>query len=469
MNPRPNVLLVVSDTLRSSHLGCYGNDLVRTPNMDSLAKEGTRFTSAFPESLPTIPVRRAIHTGRRAYPFRDYRPVKWDIVSCPGWQPMNNDEDTLAENLAGAGYQTGLTTDSFPYFAPGFNFTRGFWQWDFIRGQQQDRWRSPHRVSDDILKRYGDPAVLRRDVHSILPMHVANTAHVKEEGDTSTARTFKSGMRFLEENRDGQPFYLLVDCFDPHEPWEAPEEYYRMYGDPDYDGRRIVVVPYGPAHELDYTPEEVAFVKAQYCALVTLVDTWLGKMLKRLAELGLDDNTAVILTSDHGTNLWDNPRNVIGKPEDAMYPGVMRVPLIARLPGMDPGRTCDELVYDTDVTATIYDLAGVRPAQEIHGQSLLPLIEGKEGWQGRPYVTCRYGNSLCYVDGETWLLTNIDGKLQELYDPRSDPDCMHDLAAGSDPSIFRRAWDRLLTDAGGSFPDYRVRERTDALGRKTPE
>jgi len=70
-------------------------------------------------------VRKALHTGRRAYPFKNYRPVKWDIVSLPGWQPMDNAEDTLAENLAASGYQTGLVTDTLPYFAPGFNFTRG--------------------------------------------------------------------------------------------------------------------------------------------------------------------------------------------------------------------------------------------------------------------------------------------------------------------------------------------------------
>src|SRR5512143_1054654 len=109
---RPNIIVVMSDTLRTAHLGCYGNSRIRTPNIDSFAQRGLRFTRAYPESLPTIPVRRALHTGRRAYPFRDYRPVKWDIVSLPGWQPMANEEDTLAENLAQAGYETGFVTDT---------------------------------------------------------------------------------------------------------------------------------------------------------------------------------------------------------------------------------------------------------------------------------------------------------------------------------------------------------------------
>ena len=122
-----------------------------TPNIDAFAARSVLFERAYPESLPTIPVRRAMHTGRRAYPFRDYRPVKWDIVYLPGWQAIDNDEDTLAEGLAAEGYHTGFVTDTLPYFAPGFNFQRGFWQWEYVRGQQQDRWRSPFTVSAERM------------------------------------------------------------------------------------------------------------------------------------------------------------------------------------------------------------------------------------------------------------------------------------------------------------------------------
>ena len=329
---QPNILVVMSDTLRAAHLGCYGNGQVHTPNIDAFARRAVRFTRAYPESLPTIPVRRALHTGRRAYPFRDYRPVKWDIVYLPGWQATDNAEDTLAENLAGAGYQTGFVSDTLPYFAPGFNFQRGFWQWEYIRGQQQDRWRSPYSVSRERLARYGDPDELMSNAHSLVPMHLANTADVRGEEDTSTARTFQWAMRFLEDNVAGQPFYLLVDCFDPHEPWEAPESYYRLYGDPNYSGRRIVHCRYGPAASFGYMPEEIAYVRAQYSGLVSLVDAWFGRLMAKLDALGLAEETYVFLISDHGTNFTDNANGVIGKPANAMYPGVMQLPLLARLP-----------------------------------------------------------------------------------------------------------------------------------------
>ena len=464
---KPNIVLIVSDTLRTAHLGCYGNPNIQTPNIDSFAKRAMRFTRAYPESLPTIPVRRALHTGRRAYPFGNYRPVKWDIVYLPGWQAINNEEDTLAENLATVvEYQTGFVTDTLPYFAPGFNFQRGFWQWEFIRGQQQDRWRSPFAVSRERLNRYGNPDELQKNIHSLVPMHLANTAHVKDESDTTTARTFKWAMDFLEDNQTGQPFYLMVDCFDPHEPWEAPEKYYQLYGNPDYNGRRIVHCGYGPAEQFGYTAEEIDYVEAQYCGLVTLVDAWFGKFMAKLDELGLSENTAVFFISDHGTNFCDNPRNVIGKPANAMYPGVMHLPLLIRLPDeTGAGQVNDALVYNLDLTATIYALAGLNSDQGIDGKSLMLLLTGGGSWEPRDYVTCRYANSLCYIDGQHWILTDIDGQLQELFDLKSDPNCKHDIKDKVDSAIFERAWQRLLQDAGGSFPDYRERKRTDAIGQ----
>ena len=463
---RPNILIVMTDTFRTSHVGCYGSTKVHTPHIDAFAAGAMRFTRAYPESLPTIPVRRAIHTGRRAYPFRNYKPVKWDIVYLPGWQAMDNDEDTLAENLAAAGYHTGFVTDTLPYFAPGFNFQRGFWQWEYIRGQQQDRWRSPFSVPPERLARYVSLPELPKGIHSLVPYHLANTSHVRDESDTSTARTFRWAMDFLEDNTAGQPFYLLVDCFDPHEPWEAPENYYRMYGDPSYPERRIVHCGYGPAQRFGYTPGEIAYVEAQYCGLCSLVDTWFGKLLIRLDQLGLSNNTAVFFISDHGTNFCDNPRNVIGKPDDAMYPGVVHLPFIARLPGRSDGAACSELVYNTDLVATVYELAGVASRQGIDGRSLMPLLAGRGSWTRREYVTSRYNHSLVYINDRTHLLTNVDARPQEAFDLECDLACRNPLPEAETKARLKLAWQRLMDDAAGEMPDYRVMKQTDAIGQK---
>jgi arylsulfatase A-like enzyme len=466
MRDRPNIILVISDTLRTAYLGCYGNERVRTPHIDAFAASGTRFTNAYPEALPTIPVRRTMHTGRRVFPFRDYRPVPWDIVYLPGWQPMDPGEDTLAENLAGSGYHTGFVTDTLPYFAPGFNFTRGFQQWEFVRGQQQDRWKSGFTVSPEAWSRYAHTLKAGESPDHLVRMHLANTAHVKSEEDTSTARVFRWACDFLEDNTPGQPFYLLVDCFDPHEPWEAPEAYYKEYGDPDFDEKKIIHSHYGPAEEFGYSLAQIEDVKAHYSGLVSLVDAWFGQLMAKLDALGLSENTAVFFMGDHGTNFCENPRNVIGKPHHAMYPGVMHLPLIARLPAASKGAVSDELVYDLDVTASIYDLARVASKDGIEGKSLLPLLDGAGEWQPRDYVTCGYNWSLSCIDRESWVLTNIDGDHQEAFDRVADPGCQAPLPDAEARPLFERAWERLCADAGGPFPDYRERSQTDAIGQR---
>lgn len=461
---RVNIVVIIVDTLRAGHLGCYGNTEVRTPNIDAFAQQSVRFTRAYPESLPTIPVRRALHTGRRAYPFRDWKDFKWGTVSMPGWQPISEEEDTLAENLASTGYQTGFVCTTQHCWNPGFNFQRGFWQWHFVRGySSEDRWCSPFAVPLDALRPYGDPETLMNKPHQGAPMTLANRGLAMIDEETATAEAFQWAADFLEDNRD-QRFYLQVDSFAPHEPWEAPEKYYLMYGDPDYRGVKYLETPYGPADR--YSQDEIAYVKAHYSGLVSHVDHWFGKFMQRLNSLGLTDKTAVLFISDHGTNFCENPRNVIAKPPDAMYPGVMQLPFLVRMPDeASAGTLRSELVYNLDLTATAYDLANITSEVGIHGQSVLPLVRKTAGWKPRSHVSCRYANSLCYIDDDTWALGNIDGDMQEVFDLTSDPNCMVILEESEARNRWKGAWECLLSDAGGQFPDYRTSRTTDALGR----
>ena len=466
MTEKPNIVVVMFDTLRAAHVGCYGNREMRTPHLDAFAQRSTRFTRAFPESLPTIPVRRALHTGRRAFPFRDYKHLKWGTVRLPGWQPMADEEDTLAETLADNGYHTGFVCTTQHCWNPGYNFQRGFWQWEFARGYSgEDKWGSPFGVPREAMVEYGDPDTLlsRPYAGGGAPMVLANRGLAMVDEQTATAKAFQWAARFLEDNQR-HPFYLLIDSFAPHEPWEAPREYYLMYGDPNYRGTRYLGSCYGPADR--YSNEEIGYIKANYAGLVTHCDRWFGQFMATLDALGLAQNTAVIVTSDHGTNFCENPRNVIGKPSNSMYHGVMDLPLLVRLPDEAGAETtCDTLVYNHDTTATVYDLAGLESRDGIDGQSLLPLTNGDGHWRSREYVTCRYANSLCYIDGRTWALGDIDGEVQELFDLDADPDCREPLPEQEARARWAPAWRRLLDDAGGVFPDYRGGAHTDALGR----
>ena len=113
-----NVILVILDSLRKDHIGVYGNDTIQTPNLDALAKESLRFTRAYPESLPTICARRAIHTGLRTWPFRNFVRLPGETFQPLGWQPIPQDQVTLSEILLNAGYSTALYSDTQPLFPP---------------------------------------------------------------------------------------------------------------------------------------------------------------------------------------------------------------------------------------------------------------------------------------------------------------------------------------------------------------
>jgi arylsulfatase A-like enzyme len=453
-----NIVVVVSDTLRTAYLGAYGNEWIHTPNLDRFAQESVRFTNAHPECLPTIPTRRTLHSGRRAFPFRDYRPVPWDNVYIPGWQPMSPDEGTIAEALVRQGYHTGFFGDVPHYFVPGMNFTRGFRQWEFVRGQAEDRYRAVAHADPASISRYhGGEERIRA--------HLVNVQPEQPEETWPTVRTFRGAIQFVEQNYSNSPFYLYVDSFTPHETWEAPLHYYDLYGSREDREPIWLNVPYGPIDRNPEVEDRLPSVRANYAGLVTMVDTWFGKLIDTIDRLRLRENTLVIFLSDHGTNFGENPDRVTGKPADFMYPGTMDIPMLLRHPeGTGSGSVCDTFVYTLDVPATVIDASGVEPLGEIQGQSLLPLAEGTSKSQAREYLTCRYGNSVWYKDRANWFFSGVDFQNPRLFDLEADATCQRNIAAqGADRIAL--AQERILADAGGGLQSYTRKGTTDALGR----
>ena len=443
---RWNILVVVSDTLRTAYLGPYGNTAIQTPNLDRFAKESALFERAYPEALPTIPTRRTLHSGRRAFPFRDYKPVPWDNVYLAGWQPMSPEEGTIAEALDQAGYHCGFVSDVPHYFVPAQNFTRGFRQWDFVRGNAEDRYRSPAPYAADRIK--------SRYESARGPMHVANLGGFEpDEMDFATPRTFRSAIKFLEENQSSSPFYLYVDTFHPHESWEAPRKYYELYRDLGYRGKTRLTVPYSTLHQHPLPEAGLDDIRAHYSGLVTMVDHWFGQLLDKLSETEKENETLVVFLSDHGTNFADNLESVTGKPASALYPGTMHIPLLVRHPKRNgAGKRYQELVYTLDVPATVCAVAGTEPENGVEGRNLLPLLEGGH-FESREYLTCRYSNCVWYRDEKNWFFSNVHWENARLFDMESS-DPFGETIARSAPDRVRQAQRRILQDAGGELPKY---------------
>ena len=439
-----NVVLVIIDSLRRDHVGCYGNEWIQTPNLDALAAESVRFSHVYPESLPTLEARQSIHTGNRLFPFRDHQSRKGDEVRWAGWHPIGEDQITLAEIMAHAGYRTGLVTDGFHQFKPSMNFHRGFQQFQWIRGQQDDWWQSPARVAGTDISPFLHPTLEGTRREDELRRYLSNVLDRRYEEDFFTPRVFREGMRFLEDNYR-ENFFLVVDCFDPHEPFDPPRWYSELY-DPGYEGREITWPIYGPCDWM--TPAEIAHTRALYAGEVTMLDRWLGVFVDRLRDLAVLDETLLIVVSDHGHSLGE--RGIMGKLEDYQYPELVDIIMLAREPGgKGAGTVVDEFVYDHDLLPTIAAWAGVDLPVPVDGIDLWPVIEG--AGSGRDFVTCSMGEYVRYQDREFHFMARNDGSEQQLFSPADDPGLENNLV-DSMPDVGSRLFESIVADAGGPLP-----------------
>lgn len=451
--PDVNVVVVIVDSLRKDHVGAYGSDRARTPNMDALARESLLFTHAFPESLPTIPARRAIHTGLRSFPFRDWNPPGEDFVNLYGWQPIPEPQTTLAETLRGAGFNTLLVTDTLHMFRPFYNFHRGFQVFHFVRGQERDffkpLWMGSERRMENAL--IGGPS--KDHMEEILRQYFANVSGRRSEEDWFAPQVFMRAAEFLEgAARSGERFFMVVDAYDPHEPWDAPEEYVALY-DEGYEGPEPMSASSGDSGWL--TERQLQRMRALYAAEVTMTDRWLGHFLDKFEELNLGEDTLLLFLSDHGHAFGEH--GVAGKVPSAMYPEIVEVPFMIRHPeGKGRGTRSDYHASTHDVAPTVLGYLGLKPEGELDGEDLSVIFDGGAP-AARPYVTASYHNQVWARDGEHVMMSRNDGASARLYDIREDPGQTRDVASERPETVKRMFTDYVLKDAGGRpLPTYDV-------------
>jgi len=439
-----NLLLVILDSLRRDHVGCYGNDWIETPSLDAFSKESFIFESAFPESLPTIPVRRAIHTGKRTFPFKNYKPVKGDHVKVYGWQPIPEDQTTLAEILRHHGYRTAFITDTYHQFKPSMNFHRGFDEWRWLRGQESDAFNS--NLAASVEKHLSSSG---KGNKKLLRKYLANTAGRREEKDWFAPKVFSEGMRWLRENRSAEKFFLCVDSFDPHEPWDPPQPYVDLY-DPEYEGKEVITPMYRDWREY-LSEDELRHMRALYAGEVTMVDRWFGKLIGVLDELELKENTLIVVISDHGHQLGEH--GFTGKVPRGLYPELMEIPLIIRTPqGEGQGKHVSPLVYNHDIFPTILSFLELVVPDPPDGIDLKGVMLG-ESSRTRPYVTSGFNNYSWITDEKYTLICRSDGAEKELYDRGKDRKQSKNIVA-EEAEEAERLYSLLIHEAGGRLPDY---------------
>ena len=449
-----NVVLIIIDTLRQDYVGCYGNKWIKTPYIDSLAKESVLFTHAYPESLPTLQVRRVLQTGCRIFPFIGHRAYKGNLfVGAPGWGPVSEERDTIAEILQRHGYRTAFITDTYHQFKPSMNFHRGFDEWTWIRGQERDPYRSGPTPSQEKIENH-IPENLRTKTRGagvkftdFIVKYLTNAAERCYEEDYFPARVFKAGATWLERNQDAEKFFLVLDSFDPHEPWDPPTSYRKLY-DPKGDTIDLLSSLYGPADQV--SQHVLKRLRANYAGEVTLVDRWLGYFLEKMRNLGLMDDTLIAVISDHGHCIGEH--NLVGKQGHPMSREIADLVLMIRHPaGEGAGTTCESLIYNYDLPSTILARLGIEPEKPMDGKDIWPLALGKVD-EIYDYITCGWGPFVMVRDARYWYNAYLWGESPLLYDLEGDPKLENNIAK-KHPDICKKMNELAIADAGGKVPE----------------
>ncbi len=376
-----NAIVLMFDSLQFNYVGAYGNTWIKTPNMDRLAREGVLFENSYTEGCPTVPCRRAMHTGRYTLPYS-------------GWSPLTMEDTTIADLCWGRPIDTALIFDCPMYRLPKFGFTRAFDKVWFTHGHEADHFfyeedELIHLKPEDYIEQHTYDAYAARlgegaakdNLHELGAYLKQRQYGGEKEENRYVAKTITKAIEYLEQVDRNKQFYLWIDSFDPHEPWDPPSVYnpdMKCPYDPDYTGKDEFL-PIMELVEGLYTEPQLKHIRMLYAELVTLCDKYLGKLLDAMDRLGLNQNTLIMMVSDHGEPLGngEHGHGLMRKVRPWPYEELVHTPLLLRAPGIAAGQRLKGFVQSCDVAPTVCDWLGIGVHPDMQGKSLLPMCRGE--------------------------------------------------------------------------------------------
>lgn len=347
-------VFVLFDTLNRSAMSSYGGATVDTPNFARFAERAVTFDTHYACSLPCMPARRDLHTGRPNFLHR-------------AWGPLEPFDNSFPELLLSSGTYSHLITDHNHYFADGGATYHGrFSSWDLVRGNGNDHWSA---VVEPPMKRFRDQ-YHPTQVRPYLVPYMLNRDRMREEEDHPGPQVFARGLEFLRTNGESDNWFLQLECFDPHEPFFAPDRFRTRYSH-GYNGPIIDWPTYGRVNE---TPEEIAEIRAGYAALVAMCDEYFGRLLDEFDRQNLWEDTALIVSTDHGFLMGEH--DYWGKNVMPVYDEQAHIPLMIYHPDFrsQGGKRRGSLTQTIDLMPTFLTMHGQPIPDEVLGQSLLPLL-----------------------------------------------------------------------------------------------
>ena len=395
-NTPKNAVVVLLDSLNRHMLGCYGGAEFSTPNLDRFAAtHATRFDNHVTGSLPCMPARHDILCGSLDFLWRP-------------WGSIELWEEPITAQLRTQNVTTMLISDHPHLFeVGGENYHTDFSAWDYVRGHESDPWRTfpdttwmgapalPARAKGHGPTVQNPPAPAEYDI--------ART-YFRAEEDFPGPQTMKAAEAWIRGAADHHDrWFLFVDEFDPHEPFDTPAPWSGMYEDEPWTDEQIIWPPYlnGAQSAGVMTERDARHIRANYGAKLSMIDHWFGRILQAFDDKNLWDTTALIVCTDHGHYLGEirNGKDIWGKPLVPQYEPIGHTPLLISWPGQDGGGSTSALTTNVDLHATIADLYGAKADHLTHGKSIVPILTGEASTIRNYALGGMYGNWVQITDG----------------------------------------------------------------------
>ncbi|MFI9595738.1 sulfatase-like hydrolase/transferase [Nonomuraea sp. NPDC052265] len=350
-------IMVMFDSLNRHMLPPYGGDWTHAPNFARLAERAATFDNCYAGSMPCMPARRELHTGRYNFLHRS-------------WGPLEPFDDSMPELLRHNGVYTHLVSDHYHYWEDGGATYHGrYSSWEFFRGQEGDPWKG--HVADVEM-----PEDLKRMRREGYRQDWINRQYMDTEERHSQTLTFDAGLEFVRTNHEQDRWFLQIETFDPHEPFFSHQKYKDLYPH-DYDGPHFDWPDYKRVTE---TPEQVRHARFEYAALLSMCDRSLGRVLDLMDELNLWDDTMLIVNTDHGFLLGE--KGWWAKWVQPWYNELVRLPLFAWDPRVKiSGERREALVQTIDLAPTLLDFFGVDCPGDMQGAPL-PVADDRPVREG---------------------------------------------------------------------------------------
>lgn len=381
-----NVIVVLIDSLNLNSLSPYGNNIVKTPNFERFSENTVIFENHFIGSAPCMPARRELMTGRKEFFWR-------------GWGPIEPFDNHIAAEAKKAGAVTAIITDHYHYWEyPAHGYFEFFDSVRMIRGQELDMWNT-----DPCEKPPAWVEAINKGRPGWGDRYYKNIRDFSREEDYFSPKTMSEAVNWLDRNHAHDKFFLWVECFDVHEPFLVPEPYRSMYTDKLKEGYNCWP-PYQEGyhgHNEDFwrntSVDEIEFIRGQYYGKITMTDKWLGKLLDTLDKYCLWDNTAVIITTDHGHELGEKKR--FGK-QAPHYDLSAHIPLMIYHPLLKESFRTDTFTTAVDIYPTVLELLDGNKSLSPHGRSLMPIIRREAGINREALVYGEFGAGATITNSE---------------------------------------------------------------------